>query len=241
VYRLLQVLRAAPAICALSVTHLAYTPQSITDPLIRYGDRPYAAALYARLSNTATDSSRQSGITTAIQLGIIGPSAGGEWMQREIHKRTGNAPPEGWRHQVKDDLILGFEIACTKRILGIDNWLSADGIASATLGSFQTRASTGVQIRLGYSNTGKLSGYFYYTALGNAIGYDASLQGGLLNGSSPYTIASSDIRRLTLLQQAGVRFSLSPITLSFFTSLLTKEFATGSAHSYSGLSISTRL
>jgi hypothetical protein len=83
----------------------------------------------------------------------------------------------------------------------------------------------------------KLSLYGYWQPLINIIGYDATLQGGLFNTSSPYTIASSDMARLTFQSNAGIVMNIGKFYLEYFHTFLTKEFETGLQHSWGGVRI----
>lgn len=69
------------------------------------------------------------------------------------------------------------------------------------------------------------------------IGYDATLQGGLFNKSSPYTIPSSDITRVTFQNNYGLVIIIHKINFEYFQSLLTKEFESGKFHRWGGMRV----
>jgi len=75
----------------------------------------------------------------------------------------------------------------------------------------------------------------------NAIGYDATMQGGVFNRSSPYTIAAKDIKRVTLQQNFGVVLNFRKIYLEYFQSLLSPEFSGGKMHRWGGLKIGVKI
>jgi hypothetical protein len=84
---------------------------------------------------------------------------------------------------------------------------------------------------------GKAEYYLYWQSRVNFTGYDASMQGGLFNRKSPYTIAANDINRITFQADAGVIVNFKKLYLSYTQSFLTKEFRTGRYHRWGGISI----
>ena len=79
--------------------------------------------------------------------------------------------------------------------------------------------------------------YLYGQTETSIIGYDASLQGGLFNHSSPYTISSGNITRVTFQGDYGIVVSFRKIYLEYCQSYLTKEFSTGKFHRWGGIRI----
>ena len=75
----------------------------------------------------------------------------------------------------------------------------------------------------------------------NFIGYDATMQGGLFNRTSPYTIAASDVSRITFQADAGIIVNFKKLYLSYTQSFLTKEFRTGTYHRWGGISVGVGL
>ncbi len=248
VYQLFPDLSNSASVPFIALLHLAFTPQSIIDNFIRVGDRPYAAAFILQTGKGSVNASRKQKLFSSFHAGIIGRAAGGEWIQRSIHSVTGSAQPEGWKYQIRNDAILAYQIGFTKNLVTAGQYFSADATGIATLGTFQTRATAGFHLQAGIFSplykiipTRKISAYVYYQLWGNAIAYDASLQGGLLNRSSPYVIPSSEIKRLTARQEFGLMIQYKGIQLSVFNNSISKEFSTGTPHNWGGASLTTRL
>ncbi len=107
-------------------------------------------------------------------------------------------------------------------------------MGSARAGTLSDKLSTGLTAMLGnfYSpfsdNKGapakKIQYYLYDQLYVSAVGYDATLQGGLFNHSSPYTIAAGDINRLTLQNRYGITIVFKHLYLEYFQSGNTQEF-----------------
>lgn len=74
----------------------------------------------------------------------------------------------------------------------------------------------------------------------NLVGYDATLQGGVFNKSSPYTISSNDVTRFTFQSNAGVVVSLASLYLEYFQTYLTREFETGMSHQWGGVRVGVK-
>ncbi|MEZ4803691.1 MAG: lipid A deacylase LpxR family protein [Gelidibacter sp.] len=227
----------------LAIEHIGYTPNHYERPDIQFGDRPFAAAIMLKSFVVSTDTIKKSRWTGALSLGIIGPGAFGEEMQVGIHKATGNKEPLGWRHQIKNDVVLNYQLGYEKQVLRWDDWFSLQAQTRMQLGTLFTNASIGFNTTLGwidspFSNaTRTYRLYFYVNPMANVVGYDATLQGGLFNKSSPYTIASRDIERLTAQLDYGFILKTRTLYFEFSRSLITREISTLDSASWGGVKV----
>lgn len=215
-----------------AIEHDVYTPVTITYPgLLPYGTRPYAACLLANVFMATHDSARRQTITLGVSIGVIGPAAGGAEMQTAIHRAIGSDRPKGWQYQIANDLALNYELSWHRqtvhtRFFGIS--LSATGRA----GTLNTRATAYMSFTAGLlpQPSRPFSLYTYASPTINAIGYDATLQGGIFNRTSPYIVYAGDISRITYGYRAGIICNLRHIQLEYATTYLSKEYATGESH-----------
>jgi lipid A 3-O-deacylase len=225
----------------VTLDHAAYTPTSIAADHILYGDRPYSASLTFKTFTISTDAIRKQHLCTSLVLGILGQSAFGQEMQTGIHKWTDNPLPMGWQFQIKNDVILNYQVNYEKRIWNPGSALQIGAAAEARLGTFQQKLATGFTIMAGHFNDPyqynlhrhagkKLQYYFFGHPFVNLVGYDGTLQGGLFNRKNPYTISAGDISRIVLQGDAGITVSTRKIYLSYCQSVMTKEFSTGVYH-----------
>ena len=229
----------------LTIEHIGFTPPTIGSPEIQFGDRPFAAAIMLKSFVIATDTIKKSRLLSSFNLGIIGPSAFGKEMQVGIHKITGNTIPQGWRNQIKNDLVLNYELSYEKQLIRTGDYFSLQTNTTAKLGTLFTNASVGINTTVGLINSPfsainenkKFQFYVYSQVLGNLIGYDATLQGGVFNKESPYTISSEEIERFTGQFNYGLVLKTKTLYFEYSRTVLTREFETGTPTKWGGIRI----
>lgn len=229
----------------IGVQHNGYTPTTISSDAILYKDRPFAGTLMAKAFAISANYDLPYRLSSSVHLGIIGPAAGAQEMQTYIHHELNNLTPRGWEHQIKNDIILNYAVHYEQELFSIDRYLLLAGNAGADIGTLNTSISTGVTLMAGYfsspfrntGNTKGLSIYGYMTPTSNIIGYNATLQGGLLNRTSPHTFASADICRLLFRSRFGVVAAYRGIYLEYFQAYSTREFFTGRDYRYGGVQL----
>lgn len=228
----------------ISFNLFGYTPTSITKSEILYGDRPYASAMSVKFFAAGSDSIRQQRIASSLSIGILGPAAQGEQIQTGIHRWLKNRLPQGWQHQIKNDIIINYQLNYEKKIFQAGNYFLLNAAAEARLGTVHDRLSSGINFMAGHFNNpygigdkrNKVAYYFFGQSRINIIGFDATMQGGLFNKKSPYTIPTGDIKRFTWQTDAGVIVNFRKLFISYTQSYLTKEFRTGRYHRWGGIS-----
>lgn len=233
---------------SIAAEHNAYTPTSIQSDSILYDNRPFAAALFAKFGVMATQPEKKRRLSSTLSIGIIGPAAAGKEMQTGIHEATGNIIPKGWQYQVQNDLVLNYQINYDKNIFAFGDYFSLDGNAMARLGTLSTKTSLGLQFSVGHfdnfyrsDSRKKFTIMLYAAPKINAIGYDATLRGGIFTPGDPYTINASEIRRFIFETRYGLRVSYKSICLSYFQSYQTKEFNSGNNMRFGGVQLAVLL
>jgi hypothetical protein len=225
--------------------HFGYTPKRYTSEDIQYGDRPYASVAIIKSFLIAIDTVRAQRISSSFSIGMIGPITFGEGMQVGIHEATGNKIPLGWHNQIQNDVAIQYELSYTKELLHFGRIFTAQGTASAQVGTIFTNVSIGSDLALGlfespYRSSSKALRYqaqlFARPAL-TLVEYDATLQGGKFNRDSPYTISSSDIERLTAEVEFGVVLRSQKVYLEYVRNMISKEFASGEGAAWGGIKI----
>ncbi len=83
--------------------------------------------------------------------------------------------------------------------------------------------------------------HFYCQPRLGLIGWDATLQGGLLDRTSPYTIPANELSRLTFRLDAGVVMKVAFAVLEYSYTFRTREFDGGSAHRWGGVRVGMEL
>ncbi|MET4075636.1 lipid A deacylase LpxR family protein [Hymenobacter sp. UYCo722] len=232
----------------LTLRYDGFTPLRIQDAFIRVGDRPYAAYLYASFFRTSNHLVRQQRLTTALEIGFIGPAAGGKELQTAIHRATGNAEPRGWDYQIRNAPIIGYHLAFEKQVLAAGRHAELLADAEASLGTLYTYAGTGLRLRAGQFNpyftspdgagAGSRSWQLYgqATLAGRLIGYDATLQGSLFRTDDPYTLAAANVRRMVLRNSGGVVLAHNGLRFEATATWISPEFAGARSHRWGQLS-----
>lgn len=230
----------------LALDHYAFTPLHIINDEILYGDRPYAGCISINSFRIAIDEKKKRRITTSLVLGLIGPATQWEPVQTFLHKHVIAAPqPQGWDHQIRNDLILNYKVNFEKNIVGEDFFM-LNGNAEAVAGTMNDKLSAGLSLMLGkiedpYQSSAAIDTKWKFYVFGNSfastVGYDATLQGGVFNKKSPYTLSPSDINRFTFQNQIGLMMHHKNISIELSESFLSKEFKTGRSHIWGGLGI----
>jgi hypothetical protein len=229
----------------LAIEHIGFTPSSFDRPEIQFGDRPFAAAIMLKSFMLATNQAGKTRFTSSLNLGIIGPAAFGKEMQVGIHKATGNKIPLGWRNQIKNDIVLNYEVGYEKQLFRYHNLISLQANANAKVGTLFTNGSIGVNTTFGiindlFSSAQESKRFFFYgyaQPVVHIIGYDATLQGGLFNEKSPYTIASRDMERFTGQLNYGIVLRTKTLYFEYSRAISTKEFESGDSYGWGGVKI----
>ena len=232
----------------ISVEHIGFTPDRYELPDIQVGDRAFAAAIYLKSFMIATDTEKASRFTSFFSAGMIGPVAFGDAMQTEIHKITGNKLPLGWHNQIRNDLVIAYGMGYEKQIFIHKKLISVQAQTNAVVGTLFTNGSVGVNITFGIINspfkTESNSGFKLYAYLKptiSIVAYDATLQGGLFNDGSPYTITSSDVERVTGQTNFGLILQHKTLYLEYSRVFITREFKSGNAARWGGFKVGFRL
>lgn len=243
------------ATAGIAVEHNGFTPTSTDSDSILYGDRPYAATLSLRAFSTSYNSRWKLRMTSSLTLGLIGPAAGGKAMQSTIHQWIDDDQPKGWEHQIHNDIMMNYVMGVEKLLIQIPGVLVVDALGSLQVGTINSKLTTGATFIVGKinprifsslqggdqaSHKGKFSFYGYCQPLVNGVMYDGTLQGGLFNKTSPYTISADHMTRLTGQVNAGVVMQTGPMYLEYFFTFLTAEFNTGLTHTWGGVRVGVR-
>ncbi|MGV3458913.1 MAG: lipid A deacylase LpxR family protein [Flavobacterium sp.] len=232
------------AVYGLAFEQTGFIPTDISDPDIRYGDRPYAATIAFKSFITSTDTLRKSRLTSSLTVGMIGQAALGYEIQSGIHKWIDDEEPMGWGHQIRNDIALDYELAYEKQLFRLWDFFAVTSASRIRLGTLNTHLATGFNATLGLVNTPfassvnrkKLQLYIFSQPMAMLVGYDATLQGGLFN-NSPYTIPAGDVERVILQNNYGMILQYRSLYLEYSRNDITREFKSGKAHAWGGFKV----
>jgi lipid A 3-O-deacylase len=244
---------------AFDLSQQIYTPAEtqlvIPDP----HDRPYAGLLLGNFSLLSdTDDSRS---VLTLSLGLVGPGAGGEWLQNGFHNLIGQETNKGWGSQIQNTPAIEILHERTWRLpIGTLGGLETDALPSLTvaLGNLRTYLQTGISFRIGqglgsdfgvprvrpgqsggdaYTPTRPFAWYFFGGADGQAVAYDLLLQSNPFR-SGPHVSPVWDVGEL----QTGFAIMAYGMRLTLAYVIQTQEFQgqTGGLHQFGSASISFR-
>ena len=222
----------------LFVGQEGFTPTELSDADIRPLDRPYAGTLYVgargglwRGPESGPAWGRGGAWRYEALLGLIGPAALGEEQQTGIHRAIEDEIPLGWRHQIRNGLLLDAELGFRQNLLTRPH-IAADAGASARLGTFRTRLTAEAGLRLGWP---WLVGF----ARGRtwAVGHDATLRGNVLGSRSPHTFRYRELRPVVGRLGLGVRARVGRAVVSYERTWQTREFAGALRHGWGAVSV----
>jgi hypothetical protein len=197
-----------------------------------------------------------------IHTGIVGPSSGGEKMQRFIHKILESAEPMGWDNQLKDEILLQIYYSMRVRAFrtGADKGLGTELIQKANLGggNVYTYAGFGFLVRAGWNipmdfggsssrpGVGSEPGLWRTKGFGFNVFASANVQTVLrnlfLDGNTFKDSHRVDKYLFTGDASVGVSLRVWNFTLRYEQVYWTKKFKTESgAHSFGKLMLAVRL
>jgi hypothetical protein len=136
---------------SLSFGQNIYTPYDIEREDLIEDDRPYAGISYFTLA--VHRKKNQTMDTFEFLVGIVGPSSLAKQIQRFVHSLYRGTRPQGWHHQLKDEIV--FDLAYDKkwRIFRSDKAKKMEydliGHVGGSLGTMITAFATGWQFRFG--------------------------------------------------------------------------------------------
>ena len=232
----------------IGIRYDGFTPLKILDKNIRYGDRPYAAYVYTSHYQINNNTAKKQRLTNGLDIGFIGPGAGAKAFQTKVHQWLDSPPPQGWDYQIRNDLILAYHANFEKQLVALGKTAALIGNTGATLGTLYTFATGGVLLR-----AGKMNNYFQNLGLaarenrqglqkfqfyaqgrlnGRLVGYNATLQGGLLNKHSPYTLSANQVSRAVLQKSAGLVCTYGGVSFESSVVWISPEFEDARRHQW---------
>ncbi|WP_394200579.1 lipid A deacylase LpxR family protein [Shewanella waksmanii] len=146
----------------VSIAQQMWTPAEIELTTPQPYDRPYAGTLAVEgYTATYSDTLAQK---NWLAIGVIGPASGNEQLQSFIHKVTGSSAPNGWDHQIENQLTIQVAYEIDKLLLrqtatAETQWELA-GFGHAQAGNVRSQTDIGLSLRWGNelaSNFGQLS------------------------------------------------------------------------------------
>jgi len=222
-----------------------YTPTDVDRDTPDPTDRPYAAWSYLGVSlNTETPTRLD---TLELDLGVVGPAAGGREVQNGFHHLIGEPRSKGWSHQLDNEpgvMLIGerrWRLLPQAKLVGSIN-TDIIGLGGASVGNVQTYGSVGAIFRIGrnlnadfgpphirpslpgsgtFIPTERFNWYLFAGAEGRAVARDIFLDGNTFH-DGPHVNKRNFVGDFEL----GIAATYGSMRASFTQIYRTKEFDT---------------
>ena len=192
----------------VAIGQSVFTPNDISTSQYLPDQHPYGAWLYGEFSTVVERANSVDQFT--VELGMVGPSAGGEYAQEEIHKLIEDDEPKGWDNQIQDEF--GVVLSYDKKLRALATLGNSDfGVdltpnVGLTVGNIYTNARAGMTVRIGndlkndygpprvrpslagsgyFAPDDGFSWYVFGGAEARAVAYDIFLMGSMFKDDDP--------------------------------------------------------
>lgn len=130
-----------------------YTPQNLLRTAAYPYDRPYAGWLYLGLRSHVADRPDASGEASRLQsldinIGVVGPAAGADKVQKAWHKLIDATEPTGWNSQLRNEPTLQLSFTSMRRT-ALGTHTDALPYWRLTAGNVFTHVAMGAHVRIG--------------------------------------------------------------------------------------------
>lgn len=235
-----------PTLIGIALEHQGFTPTNILAGDVLQNDRPYSSSLMLKTFSIVSNPHTNHRLASQFSLGVMGPWAMGKEIQIAIHENINpDKVPKGWKNQVHNDIIINYQLDYEHGL-----WIKRNFIVTAkggaSLGTYITRLNSSFAFMAGlfdnpyqFSNTRdkNFQIYLFTEPRLNFIVFDATLQGGVFNDHNPYTLDRDEISRLVFQQNAGLIIKIHAFALEYSQTVITREFKTGSPHSWGSIRV----
>ncbi len=169
-------------------------------------DRPFSGILYFEFFKISYDTDRKLKLSSSIRTGVLGSYSMASSLQSGLH----DLYPVGWKYQIQNDIILNFQTQIEKGIISNRNF-ELNVSAQSSAGTMNTDLGGALMLRLGrfngyfkgfytakpgtieYTNSQKLNYWMVAEISQQFILYNATLNGGLFQKNSPYTLSYNEL------------------------------------------------
>lgn len=222
-----------------------FTPKDLAMDTISAGDHPYSSTLTLAQNSVFVLPTKQLRIISGLRVGVMGPASLGFKTQELAHLLSNpSRPPQGWDYQVRNDLIINYDLQVEKGFIPHEKALF--GIkGKGRLGTLHTDLEAGLWFRfdarngyfkrLGPKGGPGMNVVFSLSATASYVFYNATLQGGVINRSSPYIVASDQMNRWLGNLEGTLTFELYRHQLEFYTQISSPRFQLAEPHGWMGI------
>ncbi len=168
-----------------------YTPSDVRVPADNLSplDRPYAGWLYGGFFYNIVDFDG-SELAFGLDVGCLGPCAGGRPTQTLVHKLFDQPEPRGWRTQIRNEAGLVLRAGARAPYWRLHRHVDVRPGVAFRLGNVFTDLTADATLRAGRLESSAEAAGIYVFARGSirAVGYDATLEGGMFSEDQVRTV-----------------------------------------------------
>ncbi len=245
---------------AFSIGQQLFTPGSRRRTDLQVNDRPFAGWLFGRWALHAVDDDRRQSQSLTLDVGMVGPAAGGEASQNFFHGLHGYTPFRGWRNQLRNEVGVLIASESRREIIQASH-IRLVGHYGGGLGNVETYLNTGLRLQFGSaefddvgvpysirpaSGIGLVNSSSQATSLGlkGFLGVDlrAVAHNIFLDGNT--TVQSHHVNRRPGVAElsAGLSWRWAGVDFAYTHSYRSREFYGQTyTHSFGGLTVGTTM
>ncbi|MDB5797684.1 MAG: lipid deacylase LpxR family protein [Paucimonas sp.] len=179
---------------------------------ISRNDHPYAGWIYSGLARQFNDSEGRLR-RVGLDVGCLGPCAGGEWTQKNLHRVLNQPQPQAWSTQLRNEWGVVLNGAWSPRRFVPQAGVDITPVVHGRFGNIFTDAGASLTLRAGRLNLlpQQPALYGFARADARAVAYNATLQGGLFSDGGARTVTPKRaVGELELgLAWQGARYGLT--------------------------------
>lgn len=223
-----------------------FTPPGIRRDTVQTGERPFSAVAFLSHSLITLQPQQHKKLLTQFDIGIIGPCAKCKEEQEGLHRLLDNLAPLGWQFQLSTDIVINYTLQLEKGLL-IKKGFEFISYAGFRTGTLYDDVSAGALVRAGWMNSyfqnteevnkRKFQFYGFVNGKVKAVGYNATLQGGLFNNNDIYALKADEINRAVWSGSAGIALIYNKLGLEFTRVFITPESKGGLHHGWGHVNI----
>jgi hypothetical protein len=183
-----------------------YTPKNTQLQPAQLGplDHPYAGWLYGG-AYYRIERADGSELVFGLDLGCLGPCAGGRQTQKFLHRALSQRQPQGWDAQLSNEWGVVAQVGGRGPLIPLGRAFDLRAGLVARVGNIFTDLAGDLTLRAGATRPIADGSRIYGFLRGGlrAVAHDATLQGGLFSGDEPHEVAP---KRVTRELEAGVQW-----------------------------------
>jgi len=232
------------------IEHRMFTPYSIIFPDSISNDRPYASYFMATNFTVLIKPMQHLKMSTEIGVGVLGPAAKGEQIQSGIHVLIDSDRPVGWGKQLNNSLIVDYQFRIEKGFF--TPWIANHliPIGEVRVGTLQNKLALGLMVKFGNSikylsgldyvksKENKLIWDWVFEAKFQEVLFDATLQGGLMNGDElDKTLNTKQVLSTQYHLRTGINVYYAGVFVRFVMNYNSNDFASAVSHKYGSINL----